>query len=132
MTATLSIQQSDSLFNKKFNQVTSDLKGYRINQLKNMEQPNSALVTEYLYCKMREASLKPASRANTIDRLYRLSLFLKNKSFREMTTEDIFSFLDTLRRTETQDPMHKWIGTYNLSLVKIISFFKWLYEPGTL
>jgi hypothetical protein len=78
---------------------------------------------------MREGNLKPASRANTIDRLYRLSKFHKNKSFREMTIEDIFSFLDTLRRTETEDPMHKWIGTYNLSVIKMIAFFKWLYEP---
>jgi integrase len=94
-----------------------------------MEQSNIALMVEYLHSKMREGFLKPSSRANTIDRLYRFSLFHKNKSFRVMTVEDVFSFLDTLRRTEIQDPMHKWIGTYNLSLVKIISFFKWLYEP---
>ena len=48
-----------------------------------------------------------------------------------MTTEDIFSYLDSLRRTESIDPMHRWTGTYNLSLVKIIAFFKWLYEPDT-
>jgi hypothetical protein len=71
---------------------------------------------------MREGNLKPASRANTIDRISRLSLFNKNKSFREMTTEDILSYLDTLRRTERDDPMHRWISTYNLSVVKIIHF----------
>jgi integrase len=119
------------LYDQKFHQITSDLKQYRINQLKKMEETNSALLVEYLNSRMREGNLKPASRANTIDRLSRLSVFHKNKSFREMTTEDIFSYLDTLRRTECQDPMHRWIGTYNLSLVKIISFFKWLYEPDT-
>jgi hypothetical protein len=74
---------------------------------------------------MREGNLKPSSRANTIDSLYRLSKFHKNKSLREMTIGDIFSFLDTLRRTETEYPMHKWIGTYNLSVIKMIAFFKY-------
>src|SRR4029453_9301293 len=96
-----------------------------------MEQTNSTLLVEYLYSRTREGNLKPASRANTIDRLSRLSIFYKNKSFRDMTTEDIFTYLDSLRRTESDDPMHRWIGKYNLSVIKIISFFKWLYEPDT-
>ena len=96
-----------------------------------MKEPNSKLVIDYLNSRMREGHLKPASRANTIDRLSRLSDFHKNKSFGEMTTEEIFSYLDSIRRAETEDPLHRWIGTYNLSIVKIISFFKWLYEPDT-
>jgi hypothetical protein len=122
---------ANPLYDQKFHQITTDLKQYRIKQLKKMEETNSALLVEYLNSRMREGNLKPASRANTIDRLSRLSLFHKNKSFREMTTEDIFSYLDTIRRTESDDPMHRWIGTYNLSVIKIISFFRWLYEPDT-
>jgi integrase len=129
MATTVSIGETKSIHDKKFYQVTSDLKRYRISQLKGLGEINSSLVTEHLYSRMREGNLKPATRASTIDRLCRLSLFHKNKSFSEMTTEDIFSYLDTLRRTEAEDPMHKWIGTYNLSTVKITSFFKWLYEP---
>jgi hypothetical protein len=113
-----------SIDDKKFYQVIADLKGYRINQLKSMEETNSILAIEYLNSKMREGNLKPASRANTIDRLSRLSTFRKNKSFREMTAEDIFSYLDSSRRIESEDPTHKWIGTYNLSVVKIIYFFQ--------
>ena len=115
MTATIGVEHIDD---KKFYQVTAYLKGYRISQLENMQEPNSKLVVEYLNSKMREGNLKPATRANTIDRLSRLSrlsLFHKNKSFREMTTEDIFYFLDTIKQTEIQDPLHKWIGTYNLT-----------------
>lgn len=32
---------------------------------------------------------------------------------------------------ETQDPNHKWIGTYNLNLVIITTFFKWFFYPNT-
>jgi len=121
----------DPVYDTKFRQVTADLKRYRLNQLKKMEKTNSVLLVEYINSRMREVNLKPATRASTIDRISRLSIFHKNKSFSEMTTEDIFSYLDTIRRSESKDPMHRWIGTYNLSVVKIIPFFKWLYEPDT-
>jgi integrase len=34
-----------------------------------------------------------------------------------------------VRKSETQDFMHKWIGTYNLYLMTISTFFKWFYYP---
>lgn len=126
--ATVLKQGHDPLYDRKFDQVTSDLKQYRVNQLKRMAR-NSSLVTEFLCSKMREGNLKPASRASTIDRLCQLSLFHNNKNFKQMTSEDIFTYLDSIRRIESQDPLHKWIGTYNLSATKIISFFKRLYQP---
>lgn len=118
----------DQIYDKKLYHVTADLKPFRISQLKRMDK-NSFLIVEFLYSKMREGNLKPASRASTIDRLCQLSIFHKNKSFKEMTSEDIFSYLDTVRKTETEDPLHRWVGTYNISVIKITSFFKWLYQP---
>jgi hypothetical protein len=122
-------ETQESLFEKKYYHVTADLKHYRVNQLKKMGHPNSTLVTEFLFSKMREGNLKPASRSSTIDRLCQLSSYHNNKKFREMTNEDVFTYLDSIRRTESEDPLHRWIGTYNLSLIKITSFFKWLHEP---
>lgn len=118
----------DQLYDKKLFKVTADLKPYRTSQLKRMDK-NSFPIVEFLYAKMREGNLKPASRASTIDRLCQLSLFNNNKSFKEITQEDIFSYLDTIRKTENEDPLHRWIGTYNISVIKIISFFRWFYEP---
>lgn len=92
---------------------------------------NSRLVVEYLNSRMREGNLKPASQTNAIDRLSRLSTYHKNKSFRQLIIEDIFEYLDSLRRPEGKAPLHRLIGTYNLSVVTIIPFFKWLYEPDT-
>jgi hypothetical protein len=53
-----------------------------------------------------------------------LSRYIKNKPFAEMTRKDIINFLDSFRKSEILDPLHKWIGTYNLYLVRIIRFFK--------
>ena len=38
-------------------------------------------------------------------------------------------FLDSFRKPEASDPLHKWIGTYNIYRVVFIRFFKWLYYP---
>jgi integrase len=39
------------------------------------------------------------------------------------------AFLDSFRKPETVDPLHKWIGTYNLYGICFLRFFKWLYYP---
>jgi hypothetical protein len=38
-------------------------------------------------------------------------------------------FLDSLRKPEESDLLHKSIGTYNIYRVLLIRFFKWLYYP---
>jgi integrase/recombinase XerD len=46
-----------------------------------------------------------------------------------MTKEDILQYLDSFHRPEASDPLHKWIGSYNLKRSIIVKFFKWLYYP---
>jgi hypothetical protein len=91
------VSHDDQIYDKKLYLVTADLKPYRLNQLQRMDE-NSFLIVEFLYSKMREGNLKPASRASTIDRLYKIYLLQKNKLFNEITLEDIFSYLDTIRK----------------------------------
>ena len=46
-----------------------------------------------------------------------------------MQRNDIISFFNSLRKSEDEDPMHKWIGTYNSYHMSITRFFKWLEHP---
>lgn len=39
-----------------------------------------------------------------------------NKNLNSVTRDDIISFLNSLRKSETADPHHKWIGTHNTYL----------------
>jgi hypothetical protein len=50
-----------------------------------------------------------------------------NKLFKDATRDDVIAFLDSHRKTETQDPLHKCVGTYNIYRVHLIQFFGWLY-----
>jgi integrase/recombinase XerD len=49
--------------------------------------------------------------------------------FRDATRDNVIGFLDRYRKSDTQDPMHKWIGTYNVFRAHLIRFFKWLNSP---
>lgn len=51
------------------------------------------------------------------------------KKFKEMGKDDIILFLNSYRKNETEDPLHSWVATYNLYLVIMGRFFKWLYHP---
>jgi hypothetical protein len=45
------------------------------------------------------------------------------KKFIDMTRDDILCYLDNCRKPENEDPLHKWIGTYNSRLVILFRFF---------
>ncbi len=47
-----------------------------------------------------------------------------------MGREEVLHYLDSSRKLDTSDPLHKWIGTYNLGRTIPIRFFKWLYHPN--
>src|ERR671919_1034420 len=55
------------------------------------------------------------------------SFSITERTYKEVTRDDIMQFLDSLRKPEESDPLHKWIGTYNIYRVLLIRFFKWLY-----
>jgi integrase len=46
-----------------------------------------------------------------------------------MSRNEIVSFLESFRKPEGSDPLHKWIGTYNIYRMHLLRFFKWLYYP---
>jgi integrase/recombinase XerD len=68
-------------------------------------------------------------RKDVILTLCKFSRCCNNICFKDITRTTILGFLDNLRKSETSDPMHKWIGTYNLHRIHLRRFFKWLYSP---
>ena len=56
--------------------------------------------------------------------------FSKSKrKLKQLKREDVLAYLDSYRKPEASDPLHKWIGTYNLDRIHLIRFFKWLHYP---
>ena len=76
-----------------------------------------------------ETNLADDYRKDLIEVLCRFSKYNDNKPFKDITRDNVIEFLETFRKTETQDPLHKWIGTYNIFRIHLMRFFKWLYYP---
>jgi hypothetical protein len=91
---------------------------------------NTLTICDYLISMRNEvSSISDNYKKLIIKVLAYLSKFHTNKKFKEMIRDDIFLFLGSLKKNEISDPLHCHISTYNVYLVIIIRFFKWLYYP---
>ena len=122
------ITEKNSLFEQKLELATEGLEPHVLEHLKTKISPNNALtIAKYILSMKTETSLSNNYRHSILSSLKLFSEFLCNKPFSDMTRDDVISFLDSIRRNDSEDIMHKWIGTYNLRLTFFMRFFKWLY-----
>jgi integrase/recombinase XerD len=96
-----------------------------------LSKENALVVAQYAVAMKREVNPRPSYLKYTIQYLSEISrcVGLEKRFKDDMTREDILYYLDSNRKTENEDPLHKWIGSYNLKCLTIIRFFKWLYYP---
>jgi hypothetical protein len=93
-----------------------------------LSEENALTVCEYIISLKREVNPRLSYIKYTIQFLSDLSRRVGiAKQFKDMTREDILLFLDSSRKTENEDPLHKWIGSYNIKRIIVIRFFKCLY-----
>jgi hypothetical protein len=88
------------------------------------------MICGYVLSLRSEVNLSDSYRKDVILLLCKFSTYFKNtKTFKKIAREDLLLFLDSLRKAEAVDPLHKWIGTYNLYRIHLLRFFKGLYSP---
>ena len=98
---------------------------------------NANTVCDYIIANRRENNVGTHTIRTKIQTLVNFSEFIGvGKQFRKasdkITKKDVQVFLDHYRKDERADPLHKWIGSYNLKRIILIQFFKWLYDPNNL
>jgi integrase/recombinase XerD len=118
------------ILDRKIEETGAGLPASYARQLRSISKDNAATIIDYIAAMKNEVNLADNYRRGVIEILSRLSKYNDNKPFKDSTRNNIIAFLDTHRKTETQDPLHKWIGTYNLYRIHLLRFFKWLYYPG--
>jgi integrase/recombinase XerD len=92
---------------------------------------NAMIICDYVQSMRQELNLSDSYRKDIIVLLGNFSMFFNfKKPFREVTRENVLSFLDSFRKPEASDPLHKWIGTYNTYRIHLMRFFRWLYYPN--
>jgi integrase len=91
-----------------------------------LSKKNTLTACDYIIDMKREINPSLNTIRTTIQFLSGLCKCVKNRQFEEMTRDDILLFLDQCRKLDSDDPMHKWINTYNSKRTVLFRFFKWL------
>ena len=92
-----------------------------------LSRENALTVSDYIIAMKREVNPRHNYKKSTIQIIAELSKTIGiAKKFIDMTRDDVLSYLDKCRKLESEDPLHKWIGSYNTKLVVLSRFFKWL------
>ena len=126
-----SVYISDSSIEMKIEAVTEGLGAHIANRIRRVSiKDNIVSIIDFISSMKLEINISYHHKENYIKILHRLSKFCHNKTFKEITRDDVVSFLDSIRKLEADDPLHKWIGTYNLYRNLLLRFFKWLYYPA--
>jgi integrase/recombinase XerD len=91
---------------------------------------NANIIHRYLAALQIEVNPSKSYETSTKIILRSLSKCHNDKPFPSMKRDHIVTYLDSVRKSEEQDPLHKWIGTYNRYLAVIARFFRWLNNPN--
>jgi integrase len=124
---------NDPLLDTKIEDVASGLIPYYSNLLHEVSlsnKENALTIISYINVMRTETNLSDNYRMDLIRLLSTFSTYFNSKlSFKEITRDNLLAFLDSFRKPESVDPLHKWIGTYNIHRIHLTRFFKWLYSP---
>ena len=117
------------ILERKIEDITSCLQPEYYRLLHAISEDNALTIGNYIQAVRVEINLSDHYRADIIRLLCTLSQYNNNHPFNAMSRDDIISFLESYRKPEESDPMHRWIGTYNIYRMHLIRLFKWLYYP---
>jgi integrase len=129
------VTSSLNLLDRKIDLVSEGLEPFYKKMLKEKLSSNNVnTVCDYIIANKRENNVGIHNIKLKIKTLVNFSEFIGiskvlSKESTDITRDDVQMFLERCRKDETADPLHKWIGTYNLKLVILLQFFKWLYDP---
>jgi integrase/recombinase XerD len=127
----ISPEVRSALLARKIDETAAGLQASFGKLLHSIGDVNSAIIVEYISALKSEVNLADNYRRDVIVLLCKVSIHMNNnnKSFKDLERSDVLNFLDSYRKTETEDPLHKWIGTYNTFRMHLLRFFKWFYSP---
>ncbi len=104
---------------------------YYKNTLKKLSEQNfqnAETLCNYIIAEQNEINIKNTTKETKIKILVWLSNFHSGKNYEQMTKEDILAFLNKLRKSQDEDPSHKWIGSFNGRYIVLSKFFRWLFN----
>lgn len=108
--------RKETIIKESINSICKYQKLYVKNSLGNLLEKsptNAKIICKYIITEQNEINIKELTKEVKIKTLIDIAKFLDFKDLDEMTKEDIFSYLNKFRKSEDDDPCHRWIGTWN-------------------
>jgi integrase len=97
------------------------------NRILKLQNGNADVLADYLVSYKRDnPGIANSTLSITLLNLIRFAERV-NKPFTNISYEDVLKYLDGFRKSESLDPNGRWRGMYNLFVIIITRFFKWLY-----
>ena len=117
------------ILERQIDEITAGIADFYAKALRTLSEENIKVIVDYILSAKTEINCSDHYRRDII---HALTKFAKhnNTNFKQVTRENIISYLNTFRKSETADPMHRWIGSYNTYLIHLSRFLKWLYSPN--
>jgi integrase/recombinase XerD len=121
---------NDVNLDRKLDIITAGAKPFvKEHLLTKISKDNCQIIVNYIMAMQTEVSPTEEYRINTILKLKHFAEVNEPKTFRNITRQDFIDFLDSYRKPETVDPLHRWMGTYEVYRISLMRFFRWLYAP---
>ncbi|HJS64335.1 MAG TPA: tyrosine-type recombinase/integrase, partial [Nitrososphaeraceae archaeon] len=89
---------------------------------------NANILYNFIITEQNHTNVKLSTRLTYIKVICLFNRYLSYKDFTKITKNDILDYLNSLKRSESDDPTHKWINTYNTRQAIFSKFFRWLYN----
>lgn len=118
---------NDLLFDQKLEAVTEGLEYYHLKHLRpKISAVNALTIAKHIPAMKTETNISDSRRRSIITSLKLLSEFLKNKPFERMTREDVISYLNMLRRQESEEKTR--IRRPNAQMDRQLQSEAWLFH----
>jgi integrase/recombinase XerD len=133
LTLSTTIALKDSiLFERKLETVTEGLTREYRNLFNILSKEDALTLMDYVISLKTEINPSDNYRKSVIKIIGKFMMFCRHSTdvpLVQLGRENVLAFLGSFRKSEDSDPLHKWIGTYNLYRVHLLRFFKWLHHP---
>ncbi len=101
-----------------------------LNDLSEKSEENITIICDYIITEQNEINIKESTKEGKIKVLVDLLKLLNYKNLRAAKKGDILSYLNKYRKSEEDDPTHRWIGTWNNRHMILLKFFRWLNDSN--
>jgi hypothetical protein len=91
------------LFDRKIENITAGLQLHYVKQLKDIHPKNALIIIDYIHALKTEINLSDNYRSLNIFLLCRISRFCNNQLFKQLSRQDLLSYLNSIRKPEQSD-----------------------------